>query len=328
MKRILKILAISLAILIVIVVLFGLFLNRGLKYAPQPAQFECLDISDGAFITYDTFPKHIYGIGLAYAGHINETAADFDPKTDPPIFRKAIGSLLINGGDIRTPDRNEMFGALEKLEPGISKTLERISDFPALLDYEVELGVILLDDINAEALLNEDFVPNLGFFIANDLGARSVAILGEGQINRYDYWGISKSFYGFTAIDGRIWIPGQHYSNGLPCIDIETRVNGEIRQKQSTADLIYTPRQMLRAIHRKYPDTPLKKGDLVLTGTPGGVAMSAPRWLVRLASIIGMDRWDKLAHKTSEEDIAKFLKAGDEVITSAEGLGSVKVVIR
>ena len=95
-----------------------------------------------------------------------------------------------------------------------------------------------------------------------------------------------------------------------------------------TSDLIYTPLQMLQAIHRKYPNKLLLKGDMVLTGTPGGVIMSTPRWLVRLAGMIGMDRFDKLTKVTSDEkDIAKFLKAGDKVLVKGEGLGSVEVEI-
>ena len=84
---------------------------------------------------------------------------------------------------------------------------------------------------------------------------------------------------------------------------------------------------MLQAIHRKYPNTALKKGDLVLTGTPGGVAMSAPRWLVRLAAMIGMSRFEKLGHTTGEDDIAKFLQKGDKVVVRGEGLGSVGITI-
>jgi len=92
--------------------------------------------------------------------------------------------------------------------------------------------------------------------------------------------------------------------------------------------LIYTPLQMLQAIHRKYPNKPLQKADMVLTGTPGGVIMSTPRWLVRLAGIIGMDRLKKLTKVTSDEKgVAKFLKAGDKVLVKGEGLGSVEVRI-
>lgn len=70
--------------------------------------------------------------------------------------------------------------------PGLGDTLR--ADYPklsALLDYEVEMGFVLLEDVDPSQLDQPSFAPRLGFFIANDLSARSVGILGEGQPNRY-----------------------------------------------------------------------------------------------------------------------------------------------
>ena len=222
-----------------------------------------------------------------------------------------------------------MLDAVEQLESGISQQVnQQFQSLPALLDYEVELGFVLLEDIPAENLNNANYIPKIGFFIGNDLSARSVGVFGEGQVNRYDYWGVSKSFLGFTPISDKVWIPNELKANSIPCITIETQVNGEVRQHQMTSDMIYTPLQMLQAIHRKYPNKPLQKGDLVLTGTPGGVIMSTPRWLVRLAGIIGMDRFKKLDKVTSDEKgVAKFLKAGDKILVVGDGLGSVEIEI-
>jgi len=264
---------------------------------------------------------------IKYLG-INETASDFDPQGDPPVFIKATQSITKNGSTVKIPSQETMLDALAQLEPGISEQVnQQVAILPALLDYEVELGFVLLEDIPWENLKNEQYAPKIGFFIGNDLSARSLAVLGEGQANRYDYWGASKSFLGFTPISEKVWIPNEFNPNSLPCIMLETLVNGEVRQHQMTSDLIYTPLQMLQAIHRKYPNNLLQKGDMVLTGTPGGVAMSAPRWLVRLAGIIGLDRFKKLGSLTSEESIAKFLKNGDKVLVKGEGLGSVEVKI-
>ena len=155
-----------------------------------------------------------------------------------------------------------------------------------------------------------------------------MAVLGEGQDNRYDYWGVSKSFLGFTPISEKVWIPNEFKVNSIPCILIITEVNGELRQHQMTSDLIYTPLQMLQTIQRKYPNRQLQKGDIVLTGTPGGVVMSAPRWLVRMAGLIGMDRFEKLGNIISDEKkISEFLQDGDKVLVKGEELGSVEVNI-
>ena len=327
--KIIKYMGILLGVLLLIVGAFFLYLNRGLPHEIKPTNFNCLSLDQGTFTDFDTMPINIYGIGLAYAGHINETASDFVPEGDPPVFIKANNSITKNGSQVKIPSHQTMLDAVEQLEPGISqKVNEQFKSLPALLDYEVELGFVLLEDISAENLNNADYIPKIGFFIGNDFGARSVAVLGEGQNNRYDYWGVSKSFLGFTPISEKVWIPNEFKANSIPCIRIETFVNDEVRQHQMTSDLIYTPLQMLQAIHRKYPNKPLQKDDMVLTGTPGGVIMSTPRWLVRLAGIIGMDRFKKLAKVTSDEKgVAKFLKAGDKVLVKGEGLGSVEVEI-
>jgi 2-keto-4-pentenoate hydratase/2-oxohepta-3-ene-1,7-dioic acid hydratase in catechol pathway len=198
---------------------------------------------------------------------------------------------------------------------------------PALLDYETELGFVLLEEIDISQLGNDNYALQSGFFMANDMSARSIAVMGEGQANRYDYWGVSKSFVGFTPYSDQIWVPSEFKSNAIPCTLIETVVNGEIRQHQSTSDLIYTPLQMLRAIQRKYPNNKLSKGDWVLTGTPGGVAMSTPRWLVRMANMVGMDRFGKFDAALRKEKDPNFLKPGDKVLVRGEGIGSVEVTI-
>lgn len=326
--KIIKYIGITSGIILLIGVVMGLYLNRGLPHEIRPADFNCLSISEGSFTDFDTLPNKIYGIGLSYAGHINETANHFDPEVDPPVFLKATSSLTQNGSKVNIPTHQTMLDATEKLEPGISQTVNhRVQSLPAMLDYEVELGFVLLEDISKEKIEEEEFAPRIGFFIGNDLSARSVGVLGEGLPNRFDYWGISKSFLGFTPISEKVWIPNELKANSIPCIMLETQVNGEVRQHQLTSDMIYTPLQMLQAIHRKYPNQDLQKGDMVLTGTPGGVIMSAPRWLVRLAGIVGMDRFDKLDNLTGEDDVTRFLQAGDKVLVTGEGLGSVEVEI-
>ncbi|MCB9222241.1 MAG: fumarylacetoacetate hydrolase family protein [Ignavibacteria bacterium] len=327
--KIIKKMGSLLGILLLLLLASFLYLNRGLPHEIKPAEFECLSLKEGTFVDFDTLPSNTYGIGLSYAGHINETASEFDPEGDPPVFIKASNSITKNGSQVKIPSHQTMLDAVEQLEPGINQKLnEQFKSLPALLDYEVELGFVLLEDILSENLNNADYIPKIGFFIGNDLSARSLAVLGEGQANRYDYWGISKSFLGFTPISDKVWIPNEFKANSIPCIMIETQVNGVVRQHQMTNDMIYTPLQMLQAIQRKYPNKLLQKGDMVLTGTPGGVMMSTPRWLVRLAAMVGMDRFKKLSKVISDEEKAnKFLKAGDKVLVKGEGLGSVEVEI-
>lgn len=302
------------------------YLVRPLSISPQPAAFHCYDLGQGAYVPLEA-PAQAFGIGLSYAAHIDETASSFDPDLAPPVFEKQPSSVARTDDVVRLPTSEELIATADAFEPGLGITLrDAFPDLPALLDYEVELGFVILEDIDPSRLDDPSFAPRLGFFIANDLSARSIAILGEGRPNRYAYWGVSKSFPGFMPIADRAWVPEDPMPNGIPCLEIETLVNGEVRQQQSTENLIYTPLQMLRFVHEAFPDVPLSRGTVVLTGTPGGVAMVTPRWLVRLGGVLHLSRFRKLAAKL-DGDTESFLKSGDHVTVRGQGIGRVNVII-
>lgn len=301
----------------------GYLLLRPLPLQPMPAAFQCQALVEGDILAFDPRPAHIYGVGLSYSNHINETASNFVPGEAPPIFAKRRRSLSADGDRVRVPTSAQLTGDLVRFEPDLAERVGRdFANLPALLDYEAELAFVLLADVHPEDLAKDDFAPPIGFLVANDLSARSLAVFGEGMPNRDEYWGMSKSFPGFLPLAGSLWVPSHFLPNGLPCVTIETRVNGIVRQRESTENMIYTPRDMLRWIHATYPDHALQGGDLVLMGTPGGVAMSTPRAVARLGELLGLDRFAKLAI-VLRKDRSKFLNAGDTVVVSGEGLGSV-----
>lgn len=324
-----RIIFIVLGILIVSIAGLSYYLFRPLSNIPQPATFTCLDMKEGQFISRDSLPspQHIYGMGLTYSQHLKETASEYDPNIPPPIFKKKLHTLTSHQAKVKLPTRSEIIEATKELEVEVANQLEKdFQELSSMLDYEVELGFVLLESIDANDLEKDDFVPQLGYFIANDLSARSIALLGEGTDLKHEYWGISKSFSGFLPISDKIWIPNHQKSNSIPCIKIETYVNGEMRQSQTTDNMIYTPLEMLRFIHQKYPDIPLEKGDLVLTGTPGGVAIATPKALVRLSNLLGLSRYKKLSTKLNG-DLSKFLKKGDVVEIRGEGFSTIAVEI-
>ena len=309
-------------------ILLFIYLDRGLPQEIQPAQFNCLKQDQGHFIDDTLQPKNIYGVGLAYAKHINETASDFNPAVGPPVFRKSSSSYVKGDALVAMPSHSKLLKSLNELEPGIDIALHNKGiKLLALLDYEAELAFVLLEDVAGKDLDNADFIPQIGFLTANDMSARSLAVMGEGQENRFAYWGASKSFPRFTPVSGRIWLPNTHLPDAIPCVVLKTYVDGNLRQSENTNNLIYTPADMLRFIHKSYPSTPLSKGDIILTGTPGGVTFNVPRWKARLANIVGLDRFKKLAISQKKNSAEKFLKPGNEVHVSAEWLGNVDITI-
>ena len=316
-------------VLVIPLVALGLafYLLRPLRVKPTPADFICYEPGQGSYVPLET-PPRAFGIGLSYAAHIEETASSFDPRSAPPVFEKRPSAVVRTGAEVRVPTTEELIEAADAFEPGLGPLLrEDFPDLAPLLDYEVEMGLVLLEDIDPSRLEDPSFTPRLGFFVANDLSARSIAILGEGRPNRYEYWGISKSFPGFMPIADRAWVPEQPERNGIPCVEIELLVNGEIRQQQSTANLIYTPLEMLGFVHAAFPEAPLSAGTIVLSGTPGGVAMSTPRWLVRLGNLVRLSRFKKLTAKLGG-DMSRFVGAGDIVVARARGLGEATITLR
>ncbi len=303
-------------------------LTRPPAILPQPANFACLAESDGRFTDFTAPTRQIYGIGLSYAAHIEETAHEFDPTAGPAVFRKAITTLQRSPAHVRIPAPAEILQLAEEFEPGLGRELaRRHPSLPALLDYEGELGFVLLADVSPQELRNPNFAPPLGFFVGNDLSARVLAVPGEGRSNRYEYWGLSKSLPGFLPISDRVWIPHVQRASSIPCIMLTTRVNGAVHQNASTRDMIYTPLEMLRAIHAAYPNAELKRGDRIVTGTPGGVAMETLRWKARLAHLLGFDRFTKLRF-VLRSDTARFLQSGDTVVVSGEWLGAATVRVQ
>lgn len=304
------------------------YLDRPLAVSIQPASFTCFNEEDGHFLTERFTVSTIYGIGLAYANHINETASVFDPLAGPPVFIKSSSSATGHGSKVSIPSSQELVNALEEIEPGLTETFNaETGGLRVLLDHEVELALVLLESVSDEQLNDPRFVPHFGFFIANDLSSRSIAIMGEGQGNRYDYWGASKSFPGFTPLSERVWVPENHLFDGIPCITLQTYVNGTLRQNERTDNLIYRPKEMLYFIKQRYPQAKLEKGDVILSGTPGGVIFTIPRWKSRLAEVLGLDRYQKLAIAQQATNAERFLKAGDQVRVSGQWLGEVSVLL-
>lgn len=130
-------------------------------------------------------------------------------------------------------------------------------------DWEVELGVV----IGSTAADLTDPVAALdhvaGYVLANDLSEREFQLeLSGGQ------WSKGKCAKGFLPLGPWIATPDEVDPGDLR---LRSAVNGEARQDSSTADLIFSVGELIVDLSRV---TELQPGDLILTGTPEGVALS------------------------------------------------------
>ena len=183
-------------------------------------------------------PKTIYGIGLNYRKHAEETGAKIPEH--PIVFLKSPTALQDPDGPIVLPRHLR-------------------SD---QVDFECELGVIIGTECKnvprAEAL---NYV--LGYTIANDVSARDWQKQWGGS-----QWCRGKTFDTFCPIG-----PGLVTPAGIKdpqSLTLRTRVNGVVMQQSSTRDMIFSVAEIIEFLSGS---TTLEPGTLILTGTPEGVGM-------------------------------------------------------
>lgn len=133
-------------------------------------------------------------------------------------------------------------------------------DIVDALDYETELAVVIGKD--AKNVSESDaYSYILGYTIINDVSARNLQ-------TRHGQWYFGKSLDGFTPMGP--WIVTKDAFSWPPALNIQTRVNGEVRQQCNTGKLIYG---IAKVIAELSSGMTLKAGTILATGTPEGVGM-------------------------------------------------------
>ncbi|ALV47244.1 hypothetical protein MB46_18840 [Arthrobacter alpinus] len=182
-------------------------------------------------------PNNVVCIGMNYAAHAAESGAL--PPTIPVVFLKP---------------NNTVAGPFDAAP---------IPPLSAKYDWEVELGVVIGREVSYLSTLAEAADAVAGYVIANDLSEREYQIPGAaGQ------WTKGKSLPKSTPLGPWLVPAGDVDENGL---QLKSWVNGEPRQDSNTADLIF---DVPTIIHHLSQYMVLEPGDVVLTGTPEGVALS------------------------------------------------------
>lgn len=190
--------------------------------------------------------------------------------------------------------KNEAFGGERPYAVYFSKRVNRtvssgegIPSYPGLvdsLDYEAELAVIIGKDAkNVKPEEVRDYI--FGYTIMNDVSARTI------QTN-HKQWYFGKSLDGFTPLGPCILT-----ADSIPYppqVQVQSRVNGELRQDSNTSLLIFGIDHIVSELSQGMT---LKAGTIISTGTPAGVGMGF--------------------------NPPKFLKAGDVVECRIEEIGSI-----
>jgi len=318
MRRSGKIAGLGVTLIAVLGSVLALYLFRPFLVLPSPANVACLDPSAGRFVPLPE-PREVYGLGLSYAGHIAESPGLYEPGEPPPVFRK--GQRSVNRtGEIPVPDRGVVLETLSALDSKNATALaRRFEEIPLLLDYEVEIGLAVLEGFEVSALQARSFVPPLGYFVSNDVTARIFLGMAPGFDRTVAYLAAGKSLPGFLPVGSTLWVPSAAGPDSWVCVELETRVNGELRQHASSSDIILLPREILVAVASRFALDRFEQGDWIVTGTPPGVSMQTPGWQQRLVRLLDP------AAETKVEQMAgsamQFLRPGDRVTVSAGFLG-------
>jgi 2-keto-4-pentenoate hydratase/2-oxohepta-3-ene-1,7-dioic acid hydratase in catechol pathway len=238
--------------------------------------FESLELSDGQELEVHKLlapvprPPVIYAIGLNYWGHINATHEE-PPKT-PSLFFKNI------------------FAYNHPYQPII------IPEASVMPDYEGELGVVLSKDCK-DVSESDALSCVLGYTVCHDVSARCFQMEESGSKHK-DCLGNGGQFSFSKGLDthaplGPALVPTAVLGDGSG-LRLQTRVNGELRQNESTSSLIFGVKKIVSFIST---GTTLPRGAVICTGTPDGVG-------------------DTL-------DPPVYLQDGDVVDISIEGIGTL-----
>jgi len=213
--------------------------------------------------------RNIFCVGKNYLEHADEFAGS--------------GYDASGGGASATPDHPIVFTKPASSVIGPDQQIDPHPDLTSSVDYEAELAVVIGRGgrkISADAAWEHVW----GYTLVNDITARDLQ-------QRHRQWFLGKSLDTFCPMGPWAVSADEVEATGL---DIESRVNGELRQQANTRDLIFDIPTLISTISAGIT---LQPGDIIATGTPAGVG-------------IGFDP-------------PRFLAPGDEVSVSATGLGTL-----
>ncbi len=224
---------------------YGLLKNKSIQ-AIQGSPFRAITPTDRHYRLSEVkllapgTPSKIVALGVNYRSHAGEVSVNV-PES-PLLFLKPSTSVI-------GPEDNIVY------PPSSTR-----------VDYEGELGVIMKKTawkVSAQDSL--DYV--LGYTCFNDVTARDLQ-RKDGQ------WTRGKGFNTFGAMGP--WVETDIDPSAL---DLETHLNGEVKQKGNTRDLVFGVPYLIEFISHVMTLLP---GDVIATGTPGGIGPMNPGDIVEI----------------------------------------------
>lgn len=188
-------------------------------------------------------PGKIICIGLNYVAHSAEVG--IARRDYPEVFARFTSSLIGHGAPIAMPHQSTQ------------------------LDYEGEL-VAVIGRGGKNIATREALDHVAGYSIFNDVTVRDYQL-------RTSQWTVGKNFDG-TGAFGPFFVVSEALPPGCKGLSLTTRLNGRIVQQAAIAEMIFDVETLVASLSDAFA---LSAGDVIVTGTPGGIGMShhPPLWM-------------------------------------------------
>lgn len=242
---------------------------------------ESIDVSDVKILSPITNNQQFICQGANYRQHMIESGMDPDAKKFNMIFTKASSCIVPADSPLILPKHVRF------------------------LDYEIELGLVVKRDILAKTIVTDanlhEFVA--GLVIVNDYSARDIQL---PQMQFYK----GKSYRTFGPVGPYLCLLEENDFPHIKNLQLKLTVNGEVRQKDTTANLVFGPAETLTELSGLQD---LYTGDLIATGTPAGCALSipSPRRQKIAALLPEARKWQIFLNVQAKRP--QYLKIGDVV---------------
>jgi len=191
-----------------------------------------------------TTDRQLIAQGLNYSSHLKEVGFPSGCMPFNTLFRKASSCLAPAHADVIRPAHVR------------------------LLDYEVEIGIVLRKAISGPLRVSRDSLADYvgALVLHNDVSARDVQLPQTQFYKGKSYRTFGPTGPWLTLVDAADL---DHFDD----IELRLEVDGQLRQRALAVDIAYKPAETLTELSEIQD---LGVGDLIVTGTPGGTAVKSP----------------------------------------------------